>query len=82
MKKLAGVNYDYSCDKDELPLPFKLTDKDIKKVTIAGHEFVDLGWCLACPKCGRVSAVSMREDVDKKIDFFLKFGCEHYEKKK
>lgn len=62
--------------------PIKLSPKDIKGLTvaIAGNEFIDTGYALACPKCGKISGVSCREDIDHTIDFFFKFGCTHYNK--
>lgn len=62
--------------------PIKLSPKELSKrmVTIAGFEFIDGGYCIACPKCGAISGISARVDLDKKIDFFLKFGCSCYKK--
>lgn len=86
MKKLAAVTYDNDFYDREVKVldPIKLDAKDLKglTVTIHGFDFIDTGYALACPQCGVISGVSCREDLDKKVDFFLKFGCEHYQVKK
>lgn len=60
--------------------PIKLDKKALKPLTIEvlGYEFIDTGYALACPQCGKISGISCREDLDKQVDFFLKFGCKHY----
>lgn len=67
-------------DEPEILDPIKLTDEEkaSRIVTVLGFKFFDTGYALACPECGKISGLSCREDIDKKIDFFLKFGCEHY----
>lgn len=67
-------------DEPKILDPIKLSNKDLKSLTVevCGYTFIDTGYALACPDCGKISGVSCREDLDKKIDFFLKFGCEHY----
>lgn len=71
---------DGDCGEPQIPTPIKLDAEDLKDITVEihGFTFIDTGYCLACPICGKISGISCREDVDKKIDFFLKFGCEHY----
>lgn len=68
-------------DEPEILDPIKLTEEEkaSRIVTVLGFKFFDTGYALACPQCGKISGLSCREDVDKKIDFFLKFGCEHYQ---
>ena len=82
-KQFCEAEYDDDVCIDKIPTPVKLSQKDVDKkiVTIAGYKFIDTGYDIACPTCGLVSGISCREDVDKKIDWFLKFGCEHYAKK-
>ena len=65
-------------DEPKILDPIKLSTKDLNIVTVHGFKFVDTGYALACPTCGKISGISCREDLDLKIDFFLKFGCEHY----
>lgn len=80
IKKIARQDYDYSVDAEDLPTPIKLTPEEIEKrtVMIMGFSFIDVGWAIACPDCGCVSGISAREDIDGALDWFLKFGCEHY----
>lgn len=72
--------YEIESDGTKILLPIKLSDEEKAKrlVDVAGFKFFDTGYALACPECGRTSGISCREDIDKQIDFFLKFGCEHY----
>lgn len=67
-------------DEPEILDPIKFSDEEkaSRIVTILGFKFFDTGYALACLECGKISGLSCREDLDKKIDFFLKFGCEHY----
>lgn len=78
---LACLNNDPYLVKDEVLTPIKLDEADLKKrtITLAGYKFIDTGYALACPECGKISGISCRVDVDEQLDFFLKFGCEHYE---
>ncbi len=78
----TGEAYDYK--EEEILTPIKLDKKDLEKltVTVCGYEFIDTGYALACPECGLISGLNCRLDIDKKVDFFLKFGCEHYKEKK
>lgn len=75
---LAIIDAEYP----EVLTPIKLTKKDIASltVTILGFKFIDTGYALACPDCGKISGIACREDIDTKIDWFFKFGCEHYQK--
>lgn len=73
----------YLAKIDESPkilTPIKLTKTDLKAltVTVAGHKFINIG-ALICPKCGYTSGAGSRIDIDEKLDFFLKFGCVHYQ---
>lgn len=82
-KPYIGEVYDVETSDDEPTIldPIKLSeeDKNARIVTVLGFKFFDTGYALACPSCGKISGISCREDIDKKIDFFLKFGCEHYQ---
>lgn len=71
-------------DYPEIQTPIKLQEEDLKKLTvdILGYKFIDTGYALACPQCGKISGISCREDVDTQVDFFFKFGCEHYQQPK
>lgn len=68
-------------DEPQIMDPIKLTDEEkaSRLVTVLGFKFFDTGYALSCPQCGKISGLSCREDIDKKVDFFLKFGCEHYQ---
>lgn len=82
-KPYIGEVYDVDTSDDEPtildPIKFSDEDKASRIVTVLGFKFFDTGYALACPECGKISGISCREDIDKKIDFFLKFGCEHYQ---
>lgn len=83
-EEAEGRLSDWEDKKVKIATPIKFTPKDVKSrmITVLGFQFFDTGYAFACPQCGKISGISCRKDVDKTIDWFLKFGCEHYQKTK
>lgn len=79
-KELACLNNFCDYDLEDIRTPIKLDELSVKSrmVSVGDFTFVDTGYALACPICGKVSGIQCRMDIDKTIDWFLEFGCEHY----